>query len=93
MSKQDIPIIGPLLNRIIGTRNDRFVKKYNQRVAAINAIEPQMRALTDEQLRGKLGLAHRPLAALITPLEQHGHDACLIVVRQEDAELIGREGL
>ena len=54
MSKQDIPIIGPLLNRIIGTRNDRFVKKYNQRVAAINAIEPQIRALTDEQLRGKL---------------------------------------
>ncbi|MDX2117091.1 MAG: preprotein translocase subunit SecA [Planctomycetota bacterium] len=54
MSKQDIPIIGPLLNRIIGTRNDRFVKKYNQRVAAINALEPQIRALTDEQLRGKL---------------------------------------
>ncbi|MBL0870204.1 MAG: preprotein translocase subunit SecA [Phycisphaerales bacterium] len=54
MSKQDIPIIGPILNRIIGTRNDRFVKKYLQKAASINALEPQMRKLTDEQLRGKV---------------------------------------
>ncbi len=53
--ERDIPIIGPLVNRIIGSRNERFVKRYNQRVDQINAIEPQMRTLTDEQLRGKLG--------------------------------------
>ena len=50
----DIPIIGPILNRIIGTRNDRFVKKYNQRVAQITALEPAMNALTDEQIQGKV---------------------------------------
>ncbi|MFN9992550.1 MAG: hypothetical protein ACK54H_04330, partial [Phycisphaerales bacterium] len=54
MADQGIPIIGPSLNRIIGTRNERFVKKYTQRVQGINQLEAQMRALTDEQLRGKL---------------------------------------
>lgn len=54
MADQGIPIIGPILNRIIGTRNERFVKKYTQRVQGINQLEAQMRALTDEQLRGKL---------------------------------------
>ena len=53
MSKQDIPLIGPLLNMLIGTRNERFVKRYNQRVNAINALEPQIRKLTDADLRGK----------------------------------------
>ncbi len=51
MAKQDIPIIGPLLNRIIGSRNDRFVKKYNQRATSINALEPKTRAMTDTQIR------------------------------------------
>jgi len=54
MAEQGIPLIGPLLNKLIGTRNDRFVKKYTQRVNAINAIEPQMRKLTDAQIRGKI---------------------------------------
>ncbi|MCC6228513.1 MAG: preprotein translocase subunit SecA [Phycisphaerales bacterium] len=54
MSKQDIPLIGPLLNMLIGTRNERFVKRYNQRVNAINAMESQIRKLTDAELRGKV---------------------------------------
>jgi preprotein translocase subunit SecA len=54
MADQGIPIIGPLLNKIIGTRNDRFVKRYQQRVAAINAQEPRIRRLSDAELRGKL---------------------------------------
>ncbi|MBL8763624.1 MAG: preprotein translocase subunit SecA [Phycisphaerae bacterium] len=53
MSKQDIPIIGPFLNRIIGTRNDRFVKKYLARARAINDLEPSVRALTDAQIRAR----------------------------------------
>ncbi len=52
--KQDIPLIGPILNRIIGTRNDRFVKRYTQRVEAINKLEPEMRKLTDGQVAGKV---------------------------------------
>ncbi len=39
---------------LIGTRNERFVKRYNQRVNAINAMESQIRKLTDAELRGKV---------------------------------------
>jgi preprotein translocase subunit SecA len=54
MPSHEIPLIGPILNRLIGTRNERFVKKYTQRVNAINALEDQMRVLTDEQIRGMI---------------------------------------
>src|SRR5690606_16985919 len=50
---RDIPVVGPVLNRIFGTRNERFVKRYTQRVMAITALEPQVRTLTDAQLREK----------------------------------------
>ncbi|MBX3352604.1 MAG: preprotein translocase subunit SecA [Phycisphaeraceae bacterium] len=49
----DIPVIGPFLKVIFGTRNERFVKRYMQHVHAIGAMEPQMRALTDAELRAK----------------------------------------
>ena len=49
-----IPLIGPVLNWLIGSRNERFVKKYTQRVTAINAQEAQIRLLSDGQLRAKL---------------------------------------
>ena len=54
MAEQGIPFIGPILNRIIGTRNDRFVKKYTQRVNAISEMEPRVVMLTDAELRGKV---------------------------------------
>ncbi len=56
MSKknQGLPVIGPLMNSMFGTRNDRFVKRYTTRVEEINAMEPEIRKLTDAQLRGKI---------------------------------------
>jgi preprotein translocase subunit SecA len=54
MAEQGIPFIGPILNKIIGTRNERFVKKYTQRVNAINELEPSIVTLTDAELRGKI---------------------------------------
>lgn len=53
MAEQGIPLIGPLLNRLIGTRNDRFVKKYTQRTNAITDLEAQVRQLTDAEIRNK----------------------------------------
>ncbi|MDQ7014248.1 MAG: preprotein translocase subunit SecA [Planctomycetota bacterium] len=50
---QGIPFIGPLLNRIVGTRNDRFVRKYTSRTEAINRLEPEIRRLDDAGLRAK----------------------------------------
>ncbi|MBN4052751.1 preprotein translocase subunit SecA [Roseiflexus sp. AH-315-K22] len=54
MASQGIPVIEPVLNWLIGSRNERFVKKYTQRVEAMNALEPQNRKLTDAQLRDKI---------------------------------------
>ncbi len=45
--------IGSLAKRLFGSANDRVVKGFEPRIAAINALEPQMKALTDEQLSGK----------------------------------------
>ena len=42
-----------LFRKLFGSRNDRLVKKYFQQVAAINALEPEMESLSDEQLRAK----------------------------------------
>lgn len=41
------------LKAIFGSRNDRLLKQYRKRVAAINALEPTISALTDEQLKAK----------------------------------------
>ncbi|PYQ12563.1 MAG: preprotein translocase subunit SecA [Acidobacteria bacterium] len=41
------------LKLIIGSKNERELKKLQPRVVAINALEPAVRSLTDEQLRSK----------------------------------------
>ena len=46
-------MINTLLGKVFGTKNEREVKRLMPKVEAINALEPQMRALTDEQLRAK----------------------------------------
>jgi len=42
-----------VLNKVFGTSNERAVKRLLPRVTEINALEPQTRALSDEQLRAK----------------------------------------
>jgi preprotein translocase subunit SecA len=46
-------LINALIAKVFGTSNEREVKRLMPRVAAINALEPEMRKLTDEQLRAK----------------------------------------
>ena len=38
---------------MFGSRNERLVKNYTKSVARINALEAEISALSDEQLRGK----------------------------------------
>ncbi|MDE1174795.1 MAG: preprotein translocase subunit SecA [Parvibaculaceae bacterium] len=45
--------LGALAKRIFGTSNDRKLKSYTARIASINALEPEMVQLSDEQLRAK----------------------------------------
>ena len=46
-------MLGQILTKVIGTQNEREVKRLRPRVAEIGALEPQIQALSDEQLRGK----------------------------------------
>ncbi|MGF1619261.1 MAG: preprotein translocase subunit SecA [Rhodomicrobiaceae bacterium] len=45
--------IAALAHKIFGTSNERKLKVYDARVAAINALEPEMEALTDDALRAR----------------------------------------
>ena len=45
--------IAALARKIFGSSNDRRIKRYQPKVDAINALEPEYEALTDEQLRAK----------------------------------------
>ncbi len=46
-------MINTLLGKVFGTKNEREIKRLLPRVAAINALEPEMHKLSDEQLRAK----------------------------------------
>ena len=46
-------MITGLITKIIGSRNDRYLKKLRKVVDEINKLEPQMQALSDEELKAK----------------------------------------
>jgi preprotein translocase subunit SecA len=46
-------MIGQLLAKVVGTQNEREIKRLRPRVADINSLEPSIQALSDEQLRLK----------------------------------------
>jgi preprotein translocase subunit SecA len=46
-------LINTLLGKVFGTKNEREVKRLQPRVLAINALEPEIQKLSDDQLRAK----------------------------------------
>ena len=46
-------MISGLLKKIFGSRNDRLIRQYSQKVRIINALEPSVAALSDEELRAR----------------------------------------
>ena len=44
-------MFGTLAKKIFGSANDRRIKAYRPRVEAINALEPELEALSDDDLR------------------------------------------
>jgi preprotein translocase subunit SecA len=46
-------MIDKFLKSIFGSRNDRLLKQFRAQVVKINAMEPSLKGLSDEQLRGK----------------------------------------
>ena len=56
-------MFGSLAKKIFGSVNDRRLKSYRPKVAAINAIEAELEALSDEELRARTDDFKAELAA------------------------------
>src|SRR5881628_3800478 len=90
-------MLGQLLAKVIGTQNERELKRLRPRVGEIGALEPQIQALTDGQLRGKTDEFRRRVADG-TPLDDLLIEAFAVVreagrrflnMRHFDVQLIG----
>ena len=89
--------INSVMKRVFGSSNDRRLKSYRPRVAAINALEPEFAALTDEQLRARTDefraelKAGKTLDDLIPPAFAAVREAAKRTLKQRhfDVQLIG----
>ena len=55
-------MISGILTKVFGSRNERLLKTYDRNVERINALEPQIAALSDEALKAKTGEFRQRLA-------------------------------
>jgi preprotein translocase subunit SecA len=55
-------MIGALARKFFGSANDRRIKGYQARIDAINALEPEISALSDEALKARTGEFRKQLA-------------------------------
>ncbi|HEV3425978.1 MAG TPA: preprotein translocase subunit SecA [Paraburkholderia sp.] len=85
------------LQKIFGSRNQRLVKQYQKTVTAINALEPQIEQLTDDQLRAKTGEFRQRVASgeSLDKLLPEAFAVCreaskrILKMRHFDVQLIG----
>jgi preprotein translocase subunit SecA len=56
-------MISNILTRIFGSRNERLLKEYAQTVRQINALEPAIAALSDDELKAKTAAFKERVAA------------------------------
>ena len=80
-------MISGILKKIFGSRNERLVRQYQQTVRVINAFEPAISALTDEQLTAKTAEFKERLAAGTT-LDELLPEA-FAVVREAGKRVLG----
>ena len=88
---------GGLARKIFGSSNDRRVKGYRARVDAINALEPQIKALSDEALKAKTAEFRAQLAEgktlddILVPAFAVAREAArrVLGLRPFDVQLIG----
>ena len=55
-------MIGALARKFFGSANDRRIKGYQARIDAINALEPEIAALSDEALKARTSEFRKQLA-------------------------------
>ena len=86
-----------IAKKIFGSRNDRLLKQYRRSVAKINALEPEMQALSDEALQSKTAEFKQRLAegATLDELLVEAFAVCreasrrVLGMRHFDVQLIG----
>ena len=52
-----------IARRVFGTANDRFLRKQNKTITAINELEPALEALSDDELQARTPWFKQRLAA------------------------------
>jgi preprotein translocase subunit SecA len=62
-------LINTLITKVIGTKHEREMKRLAPAVREINAFEPQMQALRDEQLRAKTDEFRARIAERLKPFD------------------------
>ncbi|HEX2252453.1 MAG TPA: preprotein translocase subunit SecA [Thermoanaerobaculia bacterium] len=60
-------MLNQILTKVFGSQHERDIKKMQPMVAAINALEPEMKALSDADLKAKTDQFRQRLAAGETP--------------------------
>ncbi|HEU4401457.1 MAG TPA: preprotein translocase subunit SecA [Candidatus Polarisedimenticolia bacterium] len=89
--------IDSILKAIVGTKNERELRRLQPRVVAVNDLEPSIRPLTDEQIQSR-GRDLRQRVAQGAPLEEVLHEAFALCreaarravgMRHFDVQLIG----
>ena len=61
--------IGDALTKVFGTSNERTVKRMLPMVKAINALEPEMQQLSDEQMLAKTDEFRARIAARVADIQ------------------------
>ncbi len=80
-------MINSLLTRMFGSRNERLLKQLQKNVVKINALEPQLQKLSDDELKGKTDTFRQRVAAGET-LDQLLPEA-FAVVREASKRVLG----
>jgi preprotein translocase subunit SecA len=80
-------MLNSLLTRMFGSRNERLLKQLQKNVVKINALEPGLQKLSDDELKGKTEAFRQRLAAGET-LDQLLPEA-FAVVREASVRVLG----
>ncbi|HYN39641.1 MAG TPA: preprotein translocase subunit SecA, partial [Rhodospirillales bacterium] len=56
-------MFGAIARRVFGTANERFLKTLRRNVDLVNALEPELEGLSDDELRGRTPLLRERLEA------------------------------
>src|SRR3978361_1060456 len=90
-------MMGALARKFFGSANDRRIKGYQSRVDAINALEPEVAALSDEALKARTAEFRKQLAEgktlddILVPAFATAREAAMTRLGQRhcDVQLIG----